>query len=441
MTAPDNPTRVIEVTQASNAELLAGFHIDAPKDGESPTGHAISVGGWAVGRPDPVELVEVVFQGEILATATLTEERPDVLEQHPTAPSLMVGWIAKVSLVGLPREFELFVRAVLPGGSRERLGSIRGERHRLLLPSTSDLQPLIVSTYGRTGSTWLMRLFDQHPATLAYRPFEYEPRAISYWTAILGTLTQPASYTQPLATILSSEHWWIGDGEVPLDLPKPDPAVEAELARTGVEAIASLCRERITGFYEAVAASQEKPEPRYFAEKVAPDPALWRLSTELFPATQEVILVRDFRDMACSILAYNKKTEVTSFGRERVDSDLEFLGELRAAADNLLRLYESRGDSAYLLRYEDLILEPELTLIELFDFLGVSSSKETVGSVLERASRETEAMTGHRTSEDPRQSVGRWRRDLDRDLQEECVDIFDEVLVKFGYEATANALG
>jgi len=436
-----NPARVLEVALASDVERLEGFHVDTPQPGESTLGHELTVKGWAVGLGDDVELVEIVFQGEIIGTARLEEERQDVLDEHPRAGSATVGWATKVSLVGLPHDFELFVRAVFVDDFRVRLATIRGERQRVLQGEETGLQPLIVSTYGRTGSTWLMRLLDQHPAVLAYRPFEYEPRAVSYWAEILGTLTRPASYLQPLATNFSSEHWWIGGASVPMDLPRPDPQVEAELAQVGPEAIAKLCKDRIASFYKAVAASQKKPEPRYFAEKVAPDPAIWRLTTELFPATQEVILVRDFRDMACSILAYNQKTKVTSFGRERVETDLEFLTELRAAAENLLRLHRRRGDAAFLLRYEDLILKPEETLTELFDFLGVSASEETVAAVLERASDETQAMAGHRTSGDPRQSVGRWRRDLDPELQRECVEVLDDVLVEFGYEATAQAIG
>jgi hypothetical protein len=436
-----SPARVLEVALAPSPERVEGFHVDSPAPAEETCGHELTISGWTVGLGESVNLVEIVYQGEIVGRAGLEEERDDVLAEHPQAADASVGWATKVSLVGLPREFELFVRVVFADGFRARLATIRGERRRLLRGEEADLQPLIVSTYGRTGSTWLMRLLDQHPAVLAYRPFEYEPRALSYWAEILGTLTQPASYLQPLATNFSSEHWWIGGESVPMDLPQPDPQVGLELAQAGPEAIGALCRARITSFYKAVATSQKKPEPRYFAEKVAPDPAIWRLTTELFPAAQEVILVRDFRDMACSILAYNQKTKVTSFGREKVETDLEFLTELRAAGENLLRLHRQRGDAAFLLRYEDLILQPEETLFELFDFLGVASSDETIQAVLERASSETAAMAGHRTSGDPRRSVGRWRRDLDPELQRECVEVLDDVLVEFGYEATAQAIG
>jgi len=433
----------VEIDQVIPAESVPGclgFYVDAPTPGDSSASHALALSGWTIGGERRVEQIEVVFEGQVLAAAALTRNREDVLDSFPEVADPKVGWVTEASLVGLPENFELFVRLVAEGGERERLATIRGRRRKVLPPEESALQPLIVSTYGRTGSTWLMRLLDQHPATLAYRPFEYEPRAVSYWVAVLDALSQPASYLQPLATVFSSEHWWLGDATVPSEIPRPDPPVMDELSRAGVEAVATLCRARISSFYEAVAKTQNKPQPRYFAEKVSPDPSVWRLTTELFPATREVILVRDFRDMACSILAYNEKTKMTSFGRERVETDLEFLQELRAAARSLVQLHQKRGDSAFLLRYEDLILEPETTLFELFEFLGVSSSEETVRSVLERASEETEAMAGHRTSSDPRQSVGRWHRDLSAEMQEACVEAFDDLLVELGYEPTARVL-
>jgi len=431
---------VREIASADSAEGLLGFHVDSPRPGDSSASHALGIRGWAAAGTVPVEQIEIVFEGEVLASARPEKPREDVLELFPQLSDSRVGWETAVSLVGLPGEFELYVRVALGDGNRHRLATIRGSRSRVLPADESTLQPLVVSTYGRTGSTWLMRLFDQHPATLAYRPFEYEPRAVSYWAAVLGALAEPASYLQPLATDLSSRHWWLGDATVPTAIAPPDPPVQDELAREGIVAVAELCRERVKGFYEAVARTQSKPRPAYFAEKVSPDPAVWRLITELFPATREVILVRDFRDMACSILAYNEKTRTVSFGRERVQSDLEFLGELRLAAISLQHLHAKRGSDAFLLRYEDLILEPEDTLGKLFGFLGISAGEEAVASVLERASEETAAMAGHRTSADPRQSVGRWQRDLDDEMKEACVEAFDDVLAELGYEPTASVL-
>ncbi len=52
---------------------------------------------------------------------------------------------------------------------------------------------------------------------------------------------------------------------------------------------------------------------------------------EVYPRAQEVILVRDFRDMVASILAYNAKRGYTAFGREHVDNDEEYIYECAQA--------------------------------------------------------------------------------------------------------------
>ena len=437
----DRPVRVVGVaTGPVDAGRVAGFHVDAPREGDAPVGHAIAASGWVVAGSESIEAVEFVQQGEAIGRAPLELDRPDVGEQFPQALDAPVGWQTQFSTIGLPSAFEVFVRAVFADGSRETLATLRGERRSLLPTEEAGVSPLIVSTYGRTGSTWLMRLFDQHPATLAYRPFEYEPRTVSYWLSVLGALSAPGSYMQPLATTFSSEHWWLGDASVPTELPRPDEAIEDQLARAGVEDLAILCRERIRSFYEAVAVAQSKPQPRYFVEKVAPQPWVWRLLGELFPAARELILVRDFRDMACSILSYNEKMKVTSFGRERAASDDDFIDQLRVTADNLVAHRRRHEDSALVLRYEDLILDPRDTLTDLFAFLGINSSPEAVDSVLERASRETGAMSAHRTASDPRASVGRWKDDMSPALQEKCAEVLDDVLEEFGYESTHMAL-
>jgi hypothetical protein len=423
-----------------DGERIAGFHVDTPQAGDTPIGHAVTTSGWVVSSGEAIEAIEVVYRGEAIGQTSIDIERPDVRERFPETADQAPGWATQFSTLGLPAEFEVFVRAVFADGSRESLAAIDGERRPLPTAEEVDVVPLIVSTYGRTGSTWLMRLFDQHPATLAYRPFEYEPRTISYWLSILHALSKPASYLQPLATNFDSDHWWLGDANVPTQLPRPDEAVEDQLARSGVEDVAVLCRERIRMFYDAVAVAQGKANPRYFVEKVAPQPWVWRMLPELFPSAREVVLVRDFRDMACSILAYNEKMKVTSFGRERVATDLDFIDEVAEAARNLLAHRRQHDGAAFVVRYEDLILEPTETLTAMFEFLQINSSPEAVATVLERASRDTDGMSKHRTAKDPRASVGRWRQDMDPVLQEKCAEVLDEALEEFGYESTQAAL-
>ena len=183
-----------------------------------------------------------------------------------------------------------------------------------------------------------------------------------------------------------------------------------------------------------MAESAGKPEASRFAEKLTPG-HVPRLMWELYPGGSEVVLVRDFRDMVCSILAFNAKRGFVAFGRENVDSDARFIeSNLASGASALLADWRERADRAQLVRYEDLVLDPETTLTRLYDRLGLTSDLETVRASIERASGASGEMERHKTSRDPRASIGRWRTELDPELVEVCRSAFGEVLEEFGYD-------
>ena len=141
----DRPVRVVGVaTSRVDAERVAGFHIDAPREGGTPVGHAIEASGWVVAGGEPIESVEFVQRGEAFALAPLELDRPDVGERFPEALGAATGWKTQFSTIGLPTEFEVFVRAVFADGSRETLATIYGERRPLLPAEEAGTVPLIV---------------------------------------------------------------------------------------------------------------------------------------------------------------------------------------------------------------------------------------------------------------------------------------------------------
>jgi hypothetical protein len=87
------------------------------------------------------------------------------------------------------------------------------------------------------------------------------------------------------------------------------------------------------------------------------------------------------------------------------------------------------------LKYEDLVTRTDETLDSLFAYLGVESDPATVNLVLDRteASSDQSIMRGHQTSGGPAESIGRWRRDLEPDLQKVCEEEFGAALREFGY--------
>lgn len=202
-----------------------------------------------------------------------------------------------------------------------------------------------------------------------------------------------------------------------------------------------MCRQRIEAFFRQVAEMQGKPGATYFLEKFLSEPVVLDLLGEIYPDAGEVILVRDFRDVASSVLAFNRKRGYQAFGREHVDSDADYIrGVAHRQALGVLQRWEEQKEVAHLVRYEDLLTQPEQTLQGILEFIGVSASADVVAGTLERARRDSPSMDHHRTARDPAATIGRWREDLSPELIAACAESLDPILEAFGYEATEASM-
>ena len=437
--------RGVEVIEASTtppdlSALLWGCHIDLPVPDSGTEVYAMNVEGWVVGRTSPAVAVELSTSETMFCRIPINIRRSDIMVRYPAvAEHEDSGFRATVNVLGLRPEFEVFARAVLQDDNRVPIGVISGKRHSLRSGFQSSLQPLMLTTLGRSGSTWVLRLLGSHPQIVAYRPFEYEPRVSSYWMQILRTLSEPTSYLQSLAADLSDDYWWLGNKPLPAVPPIPDTQIQQWLGRHQIEETVAFCQSRIGRFYEQVALIQGQSHPAYFAEKYlsgydSTGYDVQAIIRELYPQAREIVLIRDLRDILCSILAYNARQGYGGFGRERVSSDKEYIQQLRLQALYALRSWKRQSTQTHLLRYEDLITKPVETLSALLEYLALSTTSSTIEGMLRRASQEIPGMQEHRTSPDPQQSIGRWRRDLDPPLQAVCQEAFGDILEEFGYE-------
>lgn len=436
--------KITKVEIEPAAPGLAGAHIDHPVAGTGSDSYALEIRGWAIGAEAPVSAIEVSLGARKTSVpAALGESRPDVAGEFPgVSHAGDSGFRTLVGALENRARFGLEVHARLADGSRARIGRIEGERRPLASGFEPALQPLMLNTIGRSGSTWLAWVLSCHPEVVGYRPMQFETRVATYWTSVFQGLAQPRSYLSQLVTtnLESDRRWWLGDGAK--STPRiDDPALEAWLGGEAVEGMAEMCQARIDAFFRRLAVDSGKPEARFFLEKFLLEPVVLDLLAELYPGTREVILVRDFRDVASSVLAFNRKRGFKAFGRERVDSDAEYIRAvaLRQALGMLQRRRE-RGDDAHLIRYEDLLTEPEETLERTFEFVGVDHSPAVVGQTLKRAHDEAPSMDHHRTATDPTATIGRWRQDLTPELIDACAESLDEVLAEFGYEPTAASV-
>jgi hypothetical protein len=274
-----------------------------------------------------------------------------------------------------------------------------------------------------------MALLGQHPGIVTYRPFEFETRAGAYWAQVFLALSDPKCYQQQVISTEPIGQWWLGESLRCLrDI--PDPAVGTCLGASGVRALACFCQARLDAFYSAAKVAAGSSGAKYFAEKYLV--GVRRMVREWYPQSKEVILVRDPRDMFCSIEAFNAKRGYLAFARDRLTDPEEYIRMRMREISRLVQLWKTTP--VHLLRYEDLVREPLATVRAVLEHLDLASGAELVKDIVETGSRKADAVPFHRTSPSAAESVGRWRRDLPESLQRFFTSEYGDLLGQLGYE-------
>jgi hypothetical protein len=434
--APDLTTAAVvsieetEVTGAS--DYVHGGNIDTPGEGYSSDSYGLTIEGWVLSRRIPVDHIEVLYEERPLAIVPLDLERPDIAEGFPEVENAgRSGYRATISALKLAERFEIVLRAKLSDGTRLPLARLRGRRRRLAAAPGDAIQPLMVNTIGRSGSTLLVTLLSSHPEVVAFSPFIKDARVSTYWVNVMQDLSEPSSYLAPFdPPDLDAPHWWLGSGGGELG----DPEVERWLGSEAVDSLATLSQAQIEAFYRQLASGWR---PRFFVEKYLPHQVVPDLLGEMYAGAREVILVRDFRDILCSVIAFNRKRGWDAFGRLEGGDDAEYVrGPLRQSAATLVERLRGDRTEPRLVRYEDLVLEPEPVLTELFGQLGLDADPALVQETVKRAGESSASMDHHRTTSDPAASIGRWREDLPESIAAVCNEELGPLLAEFGYEAS-----
>jgi hypothetical protein len=436
MSVPSVRRLAVSTTGPGRRKLLE-VSIDTPRDGDTSDAWAVRVRGHLLGEAGPVPEIAAVVPGSVLAIAATGLPTPEVATRHPDVPgSAACGFTLLVDTLGLPHRFQFHVRAALPDGSRVKVAAIGGERRPLTTAYTPRLQPLMVTSLGRMGTTLLMRMLSAHPGVVVYDRPPYEARGGKYWLHVLKTLAAPADASKRVGAPMEFHLEKLAAGGNPFYSAAfaAWPEVEAWSGSTYVTDLAAFCQRSIDGWYLATAGAQGEAEDGlvFFAEKHFPD-AYPRLMRELYPAARELFLVRDFRDMIASMRAYNARKGFGDFGRETTESDAAWLDGLRRGVVALRDAWRERGDATSLVRYEDLVRAPASTLPPLLASLGLDAAPETVSRLIAAAAPDAPELHGHGTASSPGASIGRWQRDLPPELLAAVEEMFGDLLQEFGY--------
>ncbi|MGH8544953.1 MAG: sulfotransferase family protein [Gammaproteobacteria bacterium] len=422
------------MSEAATASNLAGFHLDYPSPGWIGNKYTLPIQGWIIANQEEPIVVEALCDAVVLRKSKVHRSRPDVLKRHPDHPHAAVsGFAMMIGLLGLPPQFRIALRAVMPDGRRVPLAVLEGQHVHLGTDYEYVLRPLLVTMQGRVGSSWFMRLLSEHPAIVVQPPHfgdPYEGRIASYWLHMLKVLSEPADHEDSTSRVnFTFDRKWIGHHPFYTSSMVRRPEMEQWFGRLYPERLAAFSAQTIDEFYLRVAKLAHKTQPLFFAEKCHAEHVPW-IAWGIYPDAKEIFLVRDFRDMITSILAFNKKRGYQAFGREQVDSDLAYVDKMRANVEKLRKTWELRADRAYLVKYEDLVKNTKDTLERVMDYLGIDTD---VPKLIEHATA-SPAMDGHRTVKDSSASIGRWKQDLSPDLREACNTGFQDALRAFEYE-------
>ena len=408
-----------------DARLHAGG-IELPRAGTRSEGsYWLQLEGQVRGR-EPLRGVDLFHSGSRLWRLKLAQPPGGAADRTPGTGG---SFSLPLSALAMPPEFELEVRAVFEDRTHATLATVRGRRELLQPFATATIQPLVITSLGRSGSTVLMRALENHPRVAACPAFQYESRITTYWLTVLRDLVEPASYlrqfrTGPGGTRLTASGWWLAD-RPPLVQRLADSALERGAEHDAVEATVVFCRQQMEGQYRSIAAQVGRPDAAYFAEKVIAWPNL-ALLEELYPDGREIVLVRDFRDQLCSALEF--------FPRQQGQEPPAPLDQL--PINGLVALVDAwrrRSERAHLVRYEDLVLQPAETLRPLLRYLGLDDSADVVEQMADAVLHRDPATASHQTTPDVKASIGRWRRDVAPGIREEVEARLAFALEAFGY--------
>ncbi|NIW04283.1 MAG: hypothetical protein GWN34_19890 [Gammaproteobacteria bacterium] len=426
--------RITGVAACARPPALFGFCIDEPVPGVTLTSYELVVRGWVLGRESAVTTVELLDTSldKVIRRAEVGQRRDDVAPHFPgVADAARSGFRVAVGLLGLQPQAALDVVAVTENGARVALARIDIDRHPLQTGYRPQLNPLMVSSLGRCGSTWLMRLLARHPAVVVHERHPFEARLSKYFVHnVLKALAEPSEY---LSTAEPDELYAANCAWLTHELVH-DAELHGELRKHYIERLAGFCQQEIDRSYGRLDERRTLPErvevARFFAEKYGPghNP---RLMWELYPQAREIILVRDFRDMFCSVRAFNARRGVRDFGLQEARCEREAVDATARRAASLLKSVASRRQPVHVLRYEDLVTEPEATLAAVLAYAGLSHDTARIRDMLNSAGQ---GQGDHATSASVAESLGRWRRELDPTLQAYCTAALGKALGAFGYE-------
>ena len=271
-----------------------------------------------------------------------------------------------------------------------------------------DLALVFVASYGRSGSSLLMKCLGLHPELCLRRGFPGETRFFQYAYVFNKSAMQEVTFGESLH--------YAGIDYTPHE-------VDDEPARKWVSSTReSLASNRPTAsaqlFYRTLGNREGVATPAIVVEKAIGHDVYNEIASD-YASTRVIFLIRDPRDVFLSVKRYNAKRGFAHFGAERGDEHL--LRRIIAYTKGSLMNAQLLSPRATIVSYGSMITQPLLTLRELFRWLGVDYRDGTIRPIVAGMNPIDRAERQHMTADSQLHSVHRWR---DEGLDDETKELF-----------------
>ncbi|MCB9655079.1 MAG: sulfotransferase [Deltaproteobacteria bacterium] len=258
------------------------------------------------------------------------------------------------------------------------------------------LSPIFVGGAGRSGTTLLRVILDAHPSIACGPELKITPALCQFWLN-LQTAFLPAL-----------EGYGLGPEDV-------NDAVSGMLDRFLEPYLARSKKSRI---------AEKSPNNVFFFEHLH----------IIFPESPLVHVIRDGRDVVCSLLTMNWVDPATR-------APIDYTRDVRKAAEYWVKAVRAGRTAAknvegcyFELRYEALVADPEPTLRGLFDFLR----EPWDAAVLRYHEDKQRNLAGESSATQVAKPIyatasGRWRRDLTVAQKAIVKEVAGSLLIELGY--------
>ncbi len=259
----------------------------------------------------------------------------------------------------------------------------------------SFLTPILLRAFGRSGTTYVMHALACAEAISFEKRYPFEERELTYLVRVAETIAGAGAQLMPREAVLAG-------GEARLGA---CPYLGSNrYLHAGQESVKRLFKDLWLGYSRE---SLRLGPATYYAEKVAND--VPPLVNEVLPA-KNILLVRDPRGEMLSIMKFNRQRGYDAFGWLPDDNAERFALRLCAMRRHFLR-EAARVDEnprRMVLRYEDIVVDPERLLDKLQQFLGVEIDSRLFHERLN-------SFRDHMTSDSALHSIDVWRHELPRE--------------------------